>query len=165
MEGVNKTMLMGTVGSDPEVKNINGTTLTKFSLATNRTFVSKKTGEKTTETQWHNIEAWGPIGESMAKYVKKGKNLFIEGEIKYSTYEKDGVKMRSTVITALEFKFAGNSQSNGEAKTAVTEEGAKESVKQYAASASAPSASSEPTRTVSSAEVVSAPDDEDELPF
>lgn len=152
---------MGTVGSDPEVKQIGDSTLTKFSLATNRTFKDKKTGEKRTEAQWHKIEAWGPIGESMGQYVKKGKHIYLEGHIKYSEYEKDGVKKYATNIVATEFRFAGsNPDKNGEAKVAVTEETATESVKQYAAQTSVNGSA---TRTASNADVMGA--DEDDLPF
>lgn len=161
MEGVNKAIIMGTVGQDPEVKKIGERTLTKFSVATNRSYNNKKTGEKTTDTQWHNIEAWGTLADTLAKVIKKGKHIYIEGEIRYSQYEKDGIKMKATTIMAKEFHFAG-SNADGEARATVPESVAKESVKQYA---SAPSASAEATRTVSSVDVMDNSDDEDELPF
>lgn len=154
---------MGTVGSDPEVKKVGERTLAKFSVATNRSFKSKKTGERETQTQWHNIEAWGPMADYIAENVKKGKHVYLEGEIRYNKYEKDGVTRYSTSIMALEFRFAGNSGANGEAKAAVPEAVAKESVKQYA-NASAPAAS-EPVHTASSADVMDSSDDEDDLPF
>lgn len=163
MEGVNKAIIMGTVGMDPEVRKVGDRTLTKFTVATNRSYDNKKTGERTTETQWHNIESWGPLAESLAKNIKKGKHIYLEGEIRYGKYEKDGITRYTTTIMAKEFKFAGSNTSNGETKAAVPEAVAKESVKQYA-NASAPSAS-EPTRTASSADVMDSSEDEDELPF
>ncbi len=165
MNGVNIAVIMGTVGSDPEVKKVGEQTLTKFSLATNRTYTNKKTGEKETQTQWHRIEAWGALGDTLAQYVRKGKHIFIEGEIRYNTYEKDGVKKSVTSILAKGFTFAGgNSPSNGEDRASVPESVATEKVKQYA-TASAPPASSEPTQTASSADVMDNFEGEDDLPF
>ncbi len=163
MEGVNKATLIGTVGKDPEVKNINGQTLIKFSLATNRSYKEKGSNEWTKQVQWHSIEAWGSLADFMAKRVRKGKNAYIEGEIRYNEYEKDGQKRWSTVIMATAFR-ALDKETNGEAKATVSEEAAQEDVKKFA-QASAPTASA-PTRTASSADVMNGSgSDEDDLPF
>lgn len=157
MEGVNEVILFGSVGSDPEVKQLEGgRTLTKFSLATNRSFKDKKTGEKRTDTMWHNIEAWGPMAETMGKWIKKGQALYIRGEIRYGKYEKDGITRYTTNIMANDFTMIGGKpegKSNG-AESAPAED----SVRDYKTS----SASAEPA--VASVTGASIMDDED-LPF
>ena len=155
MKGVNKVTLLGTVGSDPEVKNIGERTLTKFRMATNRTYKNRD-GEKVTDTQWHSIEAWGPIADSMGKYVKKGKHIYLEGEIRYSEYnDKEGNKRHATSIMAQEFNLLGPFD-----RTPDSEESAKKDAKAYT-EASAP-ANNANTVTASAADIAN---DDDDLPF
>lgn len=82
---VNKAILIGNVGKDPEVKEFNGNKLAKFSLATTKKW--KKDGEPQEKTQWHNIQAWRGLAEVIEKYVKKGMKLYIEGEIEYREHD------------------------------------------------------------------------------
>jgi len=89
---MNKALLYGYVGVDPDVKKIGENKVAKFSLATNKTYT--KDGERVTETAWHNIVFWGKLAELCEKYVKKGSSLIIEGEIRYRSYEN---KERQTV--------------------------------------------------------------------
>jgi len=163
MEGVNKAFLIGTVGADPEVKVISeDRTVVKFSLATNRSYKNKSTGEKTTEVMWHKVEAWGSIAESIGKWVKKGQHLFVEGEIRYSNYEKDGVKHYVTTIMAKGFQMMGGPKGDSN-----TEAAAAESVQQFKtppAQASAP-ASAPQTVSATSADVVGRGQEDDDLPF
>ncbi len=116
MNGTNLVVLIGTVGKDPEtrtVKTAKGETkVASFSLATN-----KKRGEKE-ETQWHNIEVWGPVAEITEKYVSKGKNLYLRGELKYENYEKDGVKKSFTKIVVEELNFLDKKGDSTSAATA-----------------------------------------------
>lgn len=162
MEGVNKVTLVGSVGSDPEVKTTaNGKTLTTFRMATNRGYKDKNTGEKKSETQWHSIKAWGPLAESMGKHVRKGSNLYLEGEIQYSEFEaKDGSGKRwSTSIMALEFTFLPSANRSDDT-SAGPEAAATKSVQDFkAAPAAAPVAQ---TVSASSADVMG---DQDDLPF
>ncbi len=83
MKGVNRAILVGTVGKDPETKTFqNGGMLTQFSIATNESWTDKKTGEKKQNTEWHRIVTNGKLAEIAQKYVKQGMKLYIEGSIK-----------------------------------------------------------------------------------
>lgn len=83
MKGVNRAILVGTVGKDPETKTFqNGGMLTQFSIATNESWTDKTTGEKKQNTEWHRIVTNGKLAEIAQKYVKQGMKLYIEGSIK-----------------------------------------------------------------------------------
>ena len=106
---MNRIYLFGNVGKDPESKQINEKTVTKFTLATNKTFT--KDGNKVTETQWHNIVLWGKVAETASKYVKKGSSLIVEGEITYRSYEnKDKVTVYITEIQGSNIYFTGSKE-------------------------------------------------------
>ena len=103
---MNKALLYGNVGGDPDVKKIGENKVAKFSLATNKTYT--KDGERVTETAWHNIVFWNKLAELCEKYVKKGSSLIIEGEIRYRSYEnKDGQTVYITEIMGSNLHFAG----------------------------------------------------------
>jgi len=104
---MNRVILFGNVGKDPEVKTFEGgNKVAKFSLATNKSYT--KNNEKVTETSWHNIVLWGKLAELAEKYVKKGNSIIIEGEISYRSYEnKDGVTIYVTEINGDRLHFAG----------------------------------------------------------
>jgi single-strand DNA-binding protein len=95
----NRVHLIGNLGMNPEVKSIsNGSKLAKFSLATNETYKNVK-GEKVTETQWHNLVAWGKTAEIAEKYLEKGKEIAVEGKIVSRQYDdKEGNKKYITEI-------------------------------------------------------------------
>lgn len=83
----NKVQLIGNLGNDPEIINLeSGKTLAKFSIATNESYKNAK-GEKVTETQWHNIVAWGRTATLAEKYLQKGKEVAIEGKLTSRSYE------------------------------------------------------------------------------
>jgi len=104
---MNKCILFGNVGKDPDVKKINDNTVAKFSLATNKSYTNNA-GEKITETQWHNIILWGKLAELASKYVKKGSSIIIEGEINYRSYEnKEEITVYVTEIIGHALHFAG----------------------------------------------------------
>jgi len=106
---LNKVMLIGHLGGDPELKDVNGTQLAKFSVATTKKW---KDGNETKEkTEWHNISAWGKLAELCSKYLKKGSKVFIEGELNYSKSEKDGETKYFTTIKMDSVQFLS---SNGE---------------------------------------------------
>jgi single-strand DNA-binding protein len=108
MKSVNKVILMGAVGKDPEIRYTPaGMPIASFSLAT-----SKKSKEKEEVTQWHNIVAFQKTAELVGQYVHKGSKLYIEGEIQYQTYEKDGEKRFSTKIVVNDMSFLGDSGSH-----------------------------------------------------
>jgi single-strand DNA-binding protein len=97
---VNKVILVGNVGRDPEIRHLDkGVAVARFSLATTENYTAK-TGEKVSNTEWHNIVAWRGLAEVVEKYVKKGSQLYIEGRLRTNSYEKDGVKHYTTEINA-----------------------------------------------------------------
>ncbi|MBT8259831.1 MAG: single-stranded DNA-binding protein, partial [Bacteroidia bacterium] len=87
----NKVQLIGNLGNDPEIINLeSGKTLAKFTIATNENYKNAK-GEKVTDTQWHNIIAWGKTAQIVEKYVNKGKEVAIEGKLTSRSYDdKEG---------------------------------------------------------------------------
>lgn len=99
-EGLNKVMLLGNLGADPELKvTAGGQAVLKLRLATTESYLDRnKTRQERTE--WHQITLWGPRGEALAKFLKKGERVFVEGRIQTSTYEKDGEKRYRTEIVA-----------------------------------------------------------------
>ena len=111
---VNKVILVGNVGRDPETKHLDkGVAVSNFSLATTENYIAK-TGEKVSNTEWHNIVAWRGLAEVVEKYVKKGSQLYIEGRIKTRNYEKDGVKHYVTEIYADELQLLGKREGQAE---------------------------------------------------
>ncbi len=99
----NKVQLIGNLGNDPEIINLeSGKTLAKFSIATNESYKNAQ-GEKVTDTQWHNIVAWGKTAEIIEKFVTKGKEVAIEGKLTTRTWEdKDGMKRYTTEVVCNE---------------------------------------------------------------
>ena len=116
---INKVILVGNVGNDPEVRYISeGLPVARVSLATSETYTDKK-GEKVTKTEWHNIVAWRGLATVVEKYVTKGMPLYVEGKISYSKSEKDGQVKYFTEIVASEIKLLGRKSdgtSTGEAR-------------------------------------------------
>ena len=94
MSSVNRVFLLGNLGRDPESKPVGDSGVCKFSLATSWTSGGKE------DVAWHQIEAWGKTGELCQKYLKKGAKVCVEGRIRYSQWEKDGVKLTQTSIVA-----------------------------------------------------------------
>jgi single-strand DNA-binding protein len=110
--GVNKVILVGNVGRDVEFRATQGgQNLAKFSLATtDRRFKDEKGNPR---TEWHNIVAWGKLAEVCDRYVKKGKQLYIEGQIRTRTYEQDGQKKYFTEIHVEQMEMLGSPSSGG----------------------------------------------------
>lgn len=105
----NKVQLIGNLGNAPEVKNTeNGKKLARFSMATNETYRGR-TGEKITETTWHNVVAWGKVAEIAEKYLAKGAEVAIEGKLINRSYtDKDGIKRYVTEIQVNELLMMNN---------------------------------------------------------
>ena len=111
---VNKVILVGNVGRDPETKHLDkGIAVSNFSLATTENYTSK-TGEKVSTTEWHNIVAWRGLAEVVEKYVKKGSQLYMEGRLRTRTYEKDGIKHYATEIYADTIQLLGKREGQAE---------------------------------------------------
>tara|TARA_B100001758_G_C18122992_1_gene459747 strand:- start:333 stop:704 length:372 start_codon:yes stop_codon:yes gene_type:complete len=100
----NKVSLIGRLGKDPETVTFeSGKSLTRFSMATHQKF-KQKNGEWNEDVQWHNVNAWGPVGERMNNILSKGKKVIIEGRLIHQTYQnKEGERKNRTVIEANEF--------------------------------------------------------------
>ena len=104
----NKVQLIGHVGQDPEIKNLEGEKkLAAFSIATNESYTNDK-GEKVEQTEWHKVIAWGKIAEIIEKYVTKGNEIAIEGKLTHRSYDdKNGEKKYITEVVANELLFLG----------------------------------------------------------
>lgn len=114
---VNKVILIGNLGKDPEVKNFENNSKASFSLATNEVYRDRQTGERKTITEWHNIVVWGKQAEIAQKYLHKGSKVYIEGKIGSRKYQdKDGVDRFITEIKVDNFQMLdpiGESTSQG----------------------------------------------------
>ena len=99
MRGVNKVILVGTCGQDPEVRYLpNGNAVTNLSLATSEAWTDKQTGQKVEKTEWHRVVLFGKVAEIAGEYLRKGSQCYIEGKLKTREWEKDGIKRYSTEV-------------------------------------------------------------------
>ncbi|MGF7141204.1 single-stranded DNA-binding protein [Roseimarinus sediminis] len=116
---VNKVILVGNAGKDAEVRYIDsGVAVATFSLATSETYTAKS-GERVTNTEWHNIVAWRGLAEMAGKYIQKGKQMYIEGRIRTRSYDdKDGVKKYITEILADNIQLLGRKDDTQHATSA-----------------------------------------------
>ena len=108
---MNKVFLYGNVGKDPDIKILqSGKKVAKFSLATNETYTNAS-GEKITETEWHNIILWEKLAETTEKWVKKGNSVIIEGKIKYRNYDNpEGQTIYITEIVGKNLTLVGKKE-------------------------------------------------------
>jgi single-strand DNA-binding protein len=114
--GVNKVILVGTLGKDPEVRYSQaGAAMTSVSVATNESWKDKVTGEKQERTEWHRVKFFGRLAEIAGEYLKKGGQVYIEGSLRTEKYtDKQGVEKYSTDIIASEMQMLGGRQDGGE---------------------------------------------------
>jgi single-strand DNA-binding protein len=114
MAGLNKVMLIGNLGRDPETRRTSGDrSVTEFSLATSESWNDRE-GNRQERTEWHRIVVWGPLGELCARYLTKGRQVAIEGSIKYRKYEdKEGVEKYATDIVASNVVFLSDGGRRG----------------------------------------------------
>ncbi|RMO18195.1 hypothetical protein ALQ45_00114 [Pseudomonas amygdali pv. morsprunorum] len=97
--GINKVILVGTCGQDPEVRYLpNGTAVTNLSMATSEQWTDKQSGQKVEKTEWHRVSLFGKIAEIAGEYLRKGSQVYIEGKLQTREWEKDGIKRYSTEI-------------------------------------------------------------------
>lgn len=109
MSGVNKAILVGRLGKDPEVRTLeNGATLARFTMATSETYKDKTTGERKEITEWHNIVLWRGLADIASKYLHKGDQVYIEGKIRSRSWEKEGVTRYTTEIVGDELTMLGS---------------------------------------------------------
>lgn len=153
MASVNKVILIGNLGKDPEVRHLEGgVAVARFPLATSETF-KDKTGQKQEKTEWHNVVLWRGLAEVAEKYLHKGQSVFIEGKIRTNQYQdKEGVQRYSTEIVADTMTMLGGRDSgNGGGN--------------YQESAATAPASTSSASNYSGASSATQNDEPDDLPF
>lgn len=128
MAGVNKAILVGRLGKDPEVRNLeNGAVVANFTMATSETYKDRVTGEKKEITDWHNIVLWRGLAEVAQKYLHKGDMVYIEGKIRTRSWEKEGITRYTTEIIADEMTMLstqrGGNTSSGDSGYSGTAKG------------------------------------------
>lgn len=120
MAGINKVMLIGRLGKDPEVRYTpSGASVANFSIATSEEWKDKETGEKQERTEWHRIVAWRRLGEICGEYLRKGSQVYIEGRLQTRSWEdRDGNKRYTTEIVAQNMQMLGPAGKEGRAEPA-----------------------------------------------
>ncbi len=112
-EGLNKVLLLGNLGADPELKvTAGGQAILKLRLATTESYLDKS-NTRQERTEWHSITVWGKRGEALSRILAKGSSIFVEGGIRTSSYEKDGEKRYRTEIVANNIILAGRGRGAG----------------------------------------------------
>lgn len=108
MRGVNKVILVATLGGDPETRYmLNGNAVTNFTAATNEEWKDKQTGQKQTKTEWHRVVIFGKLAEIAGQYLTKGSSVYLEGKLATREWEKDGVKRYTTEIICDQMQMLG----------------------------------------------------------
>lgn len=111
---INKAILVGNLGRDPEVRyTADGRAVASFTMATSEKWKDKNTGEMIERTEWHRIVAFGKLGEICGEYLAKGRQVYIEGRLQTRSWEKDGVTRYTTEVIASEMKMLGARDSSG----------------------------------------------------
>lgn len=132
MASVNKVILVGRLGKEPEIRTLEGgITNARFSMATSEVYKDKTTGEKKEITEWHQIVLWRGLADTAAKYLHKGDLVYIEGRLQTRSYEKDGSTRYVTEVTGNEMmmlspKPSGSSQPAPPPSAPPAEQGAEE---------------------------------------
>ncbi len=113
MAAVNKVILIGNLGRDPELKKTpSGVSVTDFSIATTERFNDKQ-GQRQEQTEWHNIVVWNQQAETAAQYLRKGSSVYIEGKLKTRSWDDNGQKRYKTEIVADRFQFLDSKPADG----------------------------------------------------
>jgi single-strand DNA-binding protein len=112
--GINKVILIGNLGRDPEVRYTpDGTAVASFSIATSMEWTDKGSGEKKERTEWHRIVAWRKLGEICGQYLSKGSQVYIEGRLQTRDWQdKDGNKRYTTEVVATDVQFLSPKESS-----------------------------------------------------
>jgi single-strand DNA-binding protein len=113
--GINKVILVGNLGADPETRYTgSGTAITSIRIATSESWTDKQSGEKQERTEWHRVKLFGRLAEIAGEYLKKGRQVYIEGSLRTDKYtDKDGVEKFSTDIVASEMQMLGGNAGEG----------------------------------------------------
>ena len=114
MSGVNKVIIVGRLGADPETKQVgNGGTVARLSVATSENWVDKE-GQKQERTEWHRIVVWGKLAEICGRHLSKGRQVYVEGRLQTRSWEDNGQKKYSTEIVANTVQFLGGPNERAE---------------------------------------------------
>ena len=113
--GINKVILVGNLGADPEMRHTGGgTAVTTLNVATSESWTDKQSGEKVEKTEWHRVKMFGRLAEIAGDYLKKGRQVYIEGSLRTDKYTgKDGIERYSTDIIASEMQMLGGNEGGG----------------------------------------------------
>lgn len=126
MSGVNKVILVGRLGKDPEVRNLeNGVSVANFTMATSESYKDRTTGEKKESTEWHNIVLWRGLAEISQKYLHKGDLVYIEGKLRTRSWEKEGVTRYTTEIVADNMTMLGSRSGGSGSSSSSSDYGAR----------------------------------------
>jgi single-strand DNA-binding protein len=114
MSGVNKVILVGRLGKDPEVRHLeSGAAVANFPLATSETYKDRNTGERREQTEWHNVVLWRGLADVAERYLNKGDQVYIEGKLRTRSWEKEGVTRYTTEVVADNMTMLGGRSSEG----------------------------------------------------
>jgi single-strand DNA-binding protein len=119
MRGVNKVILAGNLGADPETRyTSSGTAISSLRVATSEQWTDKQSGERQERTEWHRVKLFGKLAEIAGEYLKKGRTVYIEGSLRTNKYtDKDGVERYSTDIIGNEMQMFGGGDERGYGRT------------------------------------------------
>lgn len=135
--GVNKVILIGNLGKDPEVRYFpSGDAIANTSLATSESWKDKQTGEQKERTEWHNLVFPGKLGEIAGKYLKKGSKVYVEGSLRTRKWEKDGVTHYTTEVRVNELQMLDGKPAGDDSRSAPAARQQTQQRQQPAASAS-----------------------------
>ena len=114
MAGVNKAIVLGRLGADPELRNLpSGDSVVNFSLATSESYTDKSSGQKVEKTEWHRISFFGRAAEVIHEYCRKGSQIYVEGQLQTRKWQdKDGNDRYTTEIKGRDFTFVGGKNDN-----------------------------------------------------
>ena len=111
---MNKVILIRRIGKDAEIMNFDsGAVKVSFTMATSEKYLGKD-GQLNEATEWHNIEMWGERAQKLSQYLLKGKQVMVEGRLRYNEYEKDGVKKKVAYVSCQQVEFLGDRQKDGQ---------------------------------------------------
>ncbi|MCA0231682.1 single-stranded DNA-binding protein [Runella limosa] len=118
MAGVNKVILLGNLGSDPEVRHLeNGSAVARFNIATSESYTNRS-GERVEQTEWHRIELWDNLAKIAEQYLRKGNTVYIEGKLRTETWvdkegkQREGKTVRGTTLTLVGGRNSNNNDDN-----------------------------------------------------
>ncbi len=162
MAGVNKVILLGNLGADPEVRHLeSGSVVANISIATSESYT--KNGQRMEQTEWHKIELWDRLAELAEKYLAKGNTVYIEGKLRTNTYQdKEGVTRYDKRIRATNMTFVGG-RNDGDDKSSEQGVSPQSQNKQYASSPAQGGAA--PQQSQSPAKTGGGEQSDDDLPF